>query len=501
MADTSNNNTVRVRFAPSPTGPLHIGGVRTALFNWLFARRHNGIFILRIEDTDRNRYVPGSLEQIIEGLKWLGLYWDEGPEVGGPYGPYIQSQRLDLYRKWANWLLEHDKAYKCYCSKERLEELRKARGSGYDRRCRYLTEEERRAHEEAGDPFVIRFKMPLEGETVINDLIRGPITFHNERLQDLILLKSDGYPTYHLANVVDDHLMRVTHIMRASEWIPTAPLHYQLYKAFGWEMPKIAHLPVILNPNGKGKLSKRTQAFSSSGHKVLVLLHEYREAGYLPEAIVNFLTNIGWSFGEDREIFSVEETIPRFELERINPAGARFSFDKLVWLNGIYIRKKSPEELAELLREPLEKAGLRPDKETLLKVAPLVQERIKTLNEVVDMAGFFFRETVEPAPKDLIGKKMTVEQSIEALRRAADVIKSLPEFNAQTLEEALRALAADMSLKAGQLFGVLRVAVTGQKVSPPLFETMEIVGRDRVLERLEKAEKILGQEVEKGADE
>jgi glutamyl-tRNA synthetase len=484
-----NGRPVRVRFAPSPTGPLHIGGARTALFNWLFARHYGGAFVLRIEDTDRRRYVPGSVKEILDGLRWLGLDWDEGPGgVGGSYGPYVQTERTELYREWANWLVEHGKAYRCYCSVEDLKARRAWPGGGYDRRCRYLSDKERAAHEERGDPFVIRFKMPLQGETVVEDLIRGPIRFQNSSLQDLVLLKSDGYPTYHLANVVDDHFMRISHIMRADEWIPTAPLHWQLYRAFGWGMPKIAHLPVILNPNGKGKLSKRAKAFTESGRKVLVQLREFHEAGHLPEALVNFLTNIGWSFGEDREVFTVEETIPRFTLDRINPAGGRFPFEKLEWLNGQWMQRLAPEDLAERLRAPLEGAGLEVDEAVLLRVTPLLQPRLKTLNDVVDWASFLFREPfVAPPPETSVQKKMDAAGTKAALEAAAETLAALPDFAASVQEPAMRQLARRLGLKAGQLFGAVRMAVTGQAVSPPLFETMEIIGRETCLARVKAA--------------
>ncbi|NPV66937.1 MAG: glutamate--tRNA ligase [Anaerolineae bacterium] len=482
---------VRVRFAPSPTGPLHIGGARTALFNWLFARHHGGSFILRIEDTDRSRYKAGSLEQIIEGLRWLGLNWDEGPEVGGAYGPYFQSQRTELYREWANWLVANDKAYRCYCTAERLNAIRKSNPSGYDRHCRYLTPEERATHEAQGDPFVIRFKMPLEGTTTVFDEIRGNIVVDNATLTDLVLLKSDGFPTYHLANVVDDHFMAITHIMRAEEWIPTAPVHRQLYEAFGWEMPRIAHLPVILNPSGRGKLSKRSAGRLPDGRRVPVLLHEFREAGYLPEALVNFLTNIGWSFGEDREVFSVEETIARFDLSRVNPAGSKFPLEKLDWLNGVYIRQKTVEDLMPLLRERLEAAGYTVRDEVLRQAIPLIQPRLHSLNDVVEKAGFFFAETVTPTAEDLIQEQMDAASTRTALEAAYGVLAGLPVFETAAIEAALRALAGTLALKPRQLFGVLRVAVTAQAVAPPLFETMAILGRETTLARIAAAQALL----------
>jgi glutamyl-tRNA synthetase len=485
---------VRVRFAPSPTGPFHIGSARTALFNWLFARHHRGAFVLRIEDTDRKRYDPDAMRLLLDGLRWLGLEWDEGPEIGGEYGPYFQSERSALYQQWADWLVEHDLAYRCYCTEERLAQVREQQKAakqdpGYDRHCRALSPDERaRLHAERNGEHVVRFKMPVEGTTTVHDILRGDITFDNRQLQDLVLLKSDGLPTYHLANVVDDHYMAISHILRAEEWIPSAPVHKNLYGAFGWEMPPIAHLPVILNPSGKGKLSKRSAGFTESGRKVPVLLHEFQEAGYVPEAIVNFLTNVGWSFGEDREVFTVEETIARFDLQRVNPAGSVFPVEKLDWLNGVYLREMAPERLAALLLPVFEKAGYRADLDRLIDVVPLIQIRIKTLNDALDMAGFLFTEQFAPAPPDqLIPKKMDAVAARAALERALSVLEGLPDWGAATQEAAMRALVEELGLKAGQLFGALRVATTAQAVSPPLFESMEVLGREESLARIRMA--------------
>jgi len=490
-----SDKPVRVRFAPSPTGSLHIGGVRTALFNWLFARQQKGAFILRIEDTDKKRYAEGAVEEIINGLRWLGLDWDEGPEVGGDKGPYFQSQRLELYREWAEWLVANDKAYRCYATPEELaeaEEQAKKRGlrwTGYDRRHRYLSEEERqRLHEERNGVHVIRFKMPIDGQTRVHDLIRGEIVFDNKELNDLVLLKSDGYPTYHLANVVDDHFMEISHIMRGEEWIPTAPIHWQLYNAFGWEMPLILHLPVILNPNGKGKMSKRYKLPEGTDKFVPVLLSEYMEAGYLPEALVNFLTNVGWAFGDDREIFTVEEAIEHFDIMRINPAGSAFPYQKLEWMNGVYIRKLSPEELTERLKPFLERAGLKYDEQKLAFITPYIQERLKTLSEVVDITRFLWVEEFVPAPvEELIPKKLDAEQTKKILQAVYDTLDALPSFDWPTQEAALRQLAEDLGLKAGQLFNPIRVATTAQRVAPPLFQSMEALGKEETLRRIKLA--------------
>ncbi len=484
----ANSRPVRVRFAPSPTGDMHIGGARTALFNWLFARHFGGRFILRIEDTDQKRTKEESLGGIISGLHWLGLYWDEGPDVGGLYGPYIQSERLDLYQKWAHWLVEQGKAYRAYETPTELEEIaRQGTGEshGYDRRGRSLTRDDWARFDAEGRPYVIRFKMPLEGETTVVDLVRGPITVQNNRMQDLVLLKSDGYPTYHLANVVDDHFMEISHIIRAEEWIPTAPVHKQLYLAFGWEMPEIAHAPVILKQTGKGKMSKRDEGAAMS---------YFQNGGYLPEAVVNFLCNVGWNYGvmdekgEEVQIFTKEQAAEKFDITRVTTSGTRFDLVKLQWLNGEYIRRMDPVELAGRLQEPLEKARLEVNLDLLLRIMPLVQPRLKTLNDVVEVAGFFFREDVTPAsPAALIPKKMTADQTADVLRQSYDALAALPDFSAAVQEAALRPLVEAMSLKPAEFFGALRLAVTGQPVSPPLFETMEALGRDVTLARIKRA--------------
>ncbi|MFC1848428.1 glutamate--tRNA ligase, partial [Chloroflexota bacterium] len=330
-----SERSIRVRFAPSPTGHPHIGNIRTALFNWLFARHHGGTFILRIEDTDQTRKVEGALESILESLRWLGLDWDEGPETGGDYGPYFQSERLGLYHKRFQQLLDSDHAYRCYCSTERLAQMRdemaerKESVRSYDRRCRYLSPAERVQFESQGIAPVIRFKVPLEGQTTFHDLIKGDITFDNSELDDIVLLKSDGYPTYHLANIVDDHLMEISHVMRADEWLSSTPRHVLLYQALGWEPPQFAHLPMILGPD-KAKLSKRHGATS---------IVEYRDQGYLPQAMMNFLAMLGWSLDDKTEIFSAEELVQHFSIDRISKAPAVFNRDKLDWINGLYIRK------------------------------------------------------------------------------------------------------------------------------------------------------------------
>ena len=489
----SQNRLVRTRYAPSPTGPQHIGGMRSALFAWLFARRHAGQFILRIEDTDRKRFVPGSLEMILEAFDWLGMDIDEGPREGGDYGPYIQSERLELYQTWAHWLVERGHAYKCFASSDELEEMRRA-GTGYDRRYRETPADEAARLERAGKPFVIRFKMPLEGKIGGEDIIRGRVEFDSARLQDAVLLKSDGFPTYHLAHIVDDHHMKISHIIRAVEWLPSFPLHLRIWDAFGWEKPRFAHLPVMLNPNGKGKLSKRKAQFAADGANVPVLVHEFMAAGYLPQAVLNFITNIGWNFGDDREIFSTAEAMQRFDLKDVNPANSAYPIAKLDWLNGQYIQQAAGDDLARLLKPILEKAGYAVDNERLRRVVPLLQVRMKTLNAVVDMAGFFFDDWnafAAPPADILIQKKMDIPKTHRLLQAAIPALAELADFSHQRQYAMMKDFAKAIGFKNGQVFGTLRAAVTGQKVSPPTFETMEILGKAESIRRLKLAESSL----------
>ncbi|MGD1995277.1 MAG: glutamate--tRNA ligase [Anaerolineae bacterium] len=499
--------TVRVRFAPSPTGEPHIGNVRTVVFNWLFARQMDGKFILRIEDTDRTRYQPESIPIIMDGLRWLGLDWDEGPgyeelqrsgvespdgyAVGGPYGPYIQSERLEMYREAAEELLKRGWAYRCNCTPERLERVRKLQRARkqppmYDRHCRNLAPDAISPDE----PHVIRLKVPLTGQTVVDDAIRGRVVFDNARIDDQILLKSDGFPTYHLAVVVDDHYMRITHVIRGDDWIPSTPKRILIYQALEWEIPAYCHVPLVTMPSGK-KLSKREGATS---------ITEFRELGYLPEALFNFLALLGWApgEGEEQELFAREELIKRFDLFRVNRAPAAFSFDKLDWMNGVYIRKLSLDDLLERLIPFWQQAGLVPDpcpedlrQATLRPIVPLIQERIKRLTDVVPLTDFFFVDIEPPPPEMLVRKKLTPEQTLEILRSARELLAQVSDFSKEGLEPPLRGLVEELGLKTGQVFGVIRLATTGKKVSPPLFGTLSILGQERVLDRLDAAARLL----------
>jgi glutamyl-tRNA synthetase len=486
---------VRVRFAPSPTGYFHAGSARSLLFNWLFARRHDGQFILRIEDTDRTRYHEEALPDMLDGMRWLGLDWDEGPEVGGPYGPYSQSQRLDLYQEYAQKLLHLGEAYRCYCSLEALDHMReeqqqRRQPSGYDRRCRELTAEQRAEKEAQGIVPVVRLRVPLSGETSFHDLIRGEIRVQNARLDDLVLLKSDGFPTYHLAVVVDDHLMAISHVLRADEWIPTTPHRMLIYRAFGWTPPLYAHLPVILSPTGRGKMSKR-KTISADGREFNVLIHEFRAAGYLPEAMFNFLALTGWSYDDKTEILTREQIIQHFDLDHVSSSAAKFSYDKLDWMNGMYIRSLEVDDLAGRILPFLCRAGLNADADTARRITPLIQERITTLADAVAWTDFFFVDELDYAGELLIQKKMTAKQADRVLAESHHILQALPTFDEMEIEGALRAKAEEMELKARQFFGTLRIATTGKKVAPPLFGTLAILGREKVLARITRARELL----------
>ena len=488
----------RVRFAPSPTGTLHVAGARTALYNYLLAKQTGGQFILRIEDTDQTRFVPGAMEEQMNGLRWLGIHWDEGPDAGGPCAPYIQSQRADIYRAHAEQLVGMGKAYYCFCTKERLDALRREqqtlkRQSRYDGHCRDIPLDTAKARQAAGESCVVRFKVPESGKTTVHDLIRGDITVDNSTLDDFIILKSDGLSLYHLAAMVDDHLMGITHVLRGSEWIPSLPKHALILRAFGWEEPQWVHLSVFLKPSGKGKMSKRESADlkTEEGHSIFV--RDMHELGYLPEAVLNWIVLMGWSLDDKTDILSLDQMISGFSLERLNPAPAAVNFDKLDHFNGVYIRALPQAELVKRIKPHFDQAGLKADEAALLRITPIIQGRIGTLDESVDMAGFFFRPTVEPTPESLIPKGMTASVALAALQKARTLLESLPDLNHPTTEPPMRALADELNLKPGQLFGILRVAITGQTVSPPLFETIALLEKSVVFERLAHAENLLRQ--------
>lgn len=481
------SDKVRVRFAPSPTGDPHVGNIRTAIFDWLFARHHGGTFVIRVEDTDQSRAVEGSTEGMLDSLRWLGMDWDEGPEAGGDYAPYRQSERLPLYQKKVQKLLGEGHAYQCYCSSERLAQIREEQSKrkeqvGYDRHCRDLTDEQRQEQAGSGVTPVVRFKMPLDGTTTVDDLIRGEVTFENKLIDDFVMMKSDGFPTYHLAHIVDDHMMEISHVLRAEEWLSSIPRHLQLYKALGWEPPLFAHLPIILAPD-RSKLSKRHGATS---------IMEYREMGYLPHTMVNFLTLLGWSLDDKTELFTSEELIQHFSLERVTKSSAIFNKDKLDWMNGYYIRQMSSDELADALLDfweryqPSEIPEL-PGRDFVIQIVPLIQERLKTLVDAAPLIAFFFQDEIYYEGAELIQKGMDTSGTMNGLRAAYDGLSGLPSFDSESIEGLLRPMAKELNVKAGQLFGSLRVATTGLKVAPPLFETMEVLGKEQTLDSIKKA--------------
>jgi glutamyl-tRNA synthetase len=484
-----------VRFAPSPTGRLHIGSARTALYNYLFARKVGGRFILRIEDTDRKRFVPGAEEELLEGLRWLGLEWDQGPDVGGPYAPYRQTEAKQIYLDHARRLIEKGLAYPCFCTAERLAQVREERRRRkeqpiYDGTCRRLDPAEAERRVAAGEPHVIRFKTPQEGTTAVTDMLRGEIVVENKTLDDFILVKSDGLALYHLAAMVDDHRMSVSHVIRGAEWLSTLPLHALVVRAFGWGEPAWCHLSVFLKPSGKGKMSKRDSAQAmTEGHSIFI--RDLKEMGYIPEGVLNWIALMGASFDEAEDVFSLEELVQRFDFKHLNPSPAAINFEKADHFNGTHIRRLPVDDLAARLKPVFAKAGYNPGDATLRKVAAVVQVRIITLDDAIDMGGFFFRESVSPSPKELVGKGLTPAQSAEALRAAREILAAKPGFDPAALEEELRALAEKLGYKPGVLFGMMRAAITGQPVSPPLFASMEIVGRETFLARLEKAEGML----------
>jgi glutamyl-tRNA synthetase len=478
-----SGTSVRLRFAPSPTGYPHLGNIRTALFNWLFARHHGGKFILRIEDTDIARKMEGAVEVILDSLRWLGLDWDEGP--------YFQSQRLPIYRETAEKLLKEGHAYLCYCSPERLETMRQEQAKRkqppkYDRLCRDLTQQESARLESTGITPVIRFRTPLDGETTFYDLIYGPVTFKHDTLDDFVLLKSDGYPTYHLANIVDDRWMTISHVLRAEEWLSSTPRHVLLYRALDWQPPQFAHLPMILGPD-RAKLSKRHGATNIS---------EYRKKGYLPDAMINFLALLGWSLDDRTELLSREELIKHFSLERVGKTAAIFNKDKLEWMNGVYLRKLGLGDFVQqalpFLDRDLPASVERPlDESYVSEVLFLIQERAKTLAEIPQLAEFFFLDQLQYDRSVLVGKKVQAQAAANAIALASKKLQEAATWDAVTLEGIVRPLATDLNLGTGELFSLLRVAVTGRTAAPPLFQTMAVLGKKRCLKRFDTALQLL----------
>jgi len=472
---------IRTRFAPSPTGYLHVGGLRTALFNYLLSRKEGGRLILRIEDTDQKRRVDEAIQQLIDMLHWAGIDYDEGPGKDGDHGPYIQSERLELHKQHAQQLVEAGHAYYCFCSSGRIEQVRQKQVEnkqhpGYDRKCRDLSPDDARQKIEKGESYVVRMKLPLEGERVFTDLVRGVVRIPYNVLDDQVIIKSDGFPTYHLAVVVDDHYMNVSHIIRGEEWLSSTPKHLLLYEYFGWEPPHLAHLPLLLNPD-RSKLSKR------SGH---VAVEDYKTMGILPEALVNFVALLGWNPGDDRELFTIDELVQEFSIEKVNKAGAVFDIEKLKWMNGEYIKKCPVDRLTGLVKPYLEEAGYDiSDPDKLKKVTEIIRTRITTLPDAVDQAAFAFRSDVEP--EDDEAKELIYLDSTKKLFSAVhgrlsdnDVLTG-EEFKAKVQE-----IGKELGLKGKLLFMPVRVALTGKAKGPDLPLLVDLLGMDEVMKRIEK---------------
>jgi glutamyl-tRNA synthetase len=491
---TDYTKPARVRVAPSPTGHMHLGTARTALYDYLLAKKTGGKFILRIEDTDVKRTVPGAEQEIMDGLRWLGLEYDEGPEIGGPFGPYRQTERSEIYQQHAKILVDNGHAYPCFCTPERLEKMRQEQqrrkeAPYYDGLCRKLPPEEAARRVAAGERYVVRFKMPKEGTTNARDLLRGDIVIENKNIDDYVLLKSDGLPTYHLAAMVDDHLMQITHVLRGSEWLGTFPLHVNVVRAFGWDEPIWIHLSVFLKPSGKGKLSKRDAEHArKDGYSVFI--KDMEDLGFVPEGVLNWMALMGWGVPED-DVMTIDEMIERFDIDNLTPSPAAINFTKLDHFNGTHIRLLSNSDLAARTKPFFIKAGFAVNDDLLLRVSPLIRERLVTLDDCVAFAGFFFKDNVEPVPAELIAKGLDARQSAGVARKAYEILSALPDLNHPTAEPPMRAYVEQSGLSANQVFGILRVAITGQKVSPPLFESIEAIGREKSLQRLKKAIEIL----------
>lgn len=498
---------VRVRFAPSPTGPLHIGGVRTALYNYLFAKKNNGDFLLRIEDTDQNRFVPGAEEYITEALSWVGMKFDEGVHVGGPYAPYRQSERKALYRQYADQLINSGHAYYAFDTPEELEGMRERLKASnivaqYDAITRSamknsltLPEDEVKRRIEAGDNYVIRIKLPKKEEVKFHDLIRGWVSVNTTQMDDKVLFKSDGMPTYHLANVVDDYLMKITHVIRGEEWLPSAPLHVLLYRYLGWEevMPEFAHLPLLLKPEGNGKLSKRDG--DRLGFPVFPLQWTdpvtgdissgYREAGYFPEAVVNMLSMLGWNPGTTQEIFSMQELIDSFTIERISKHGAKFDQHKARWFNQQYLRHMDDKRLADTIKPALEKENIKVSDEYLQSVVKLMKEKVSFINEIYTAGVYFFHEP-EQYDQEVIKKKWK-EFVPGFLKELGNSFSDVQNFNATETENAFNETLTKTNIQSKDVIQVFRLALSGVGSGPPIFDMVELLGKDRVLARLDKA--------------
>jgi glutamyl-tRNA synthetase len=479
-----NNTNPRVRFAPSPTGYLHIGGLRTALYNYLFAKNQNGKIILRIEDTDRKRFVEGAVENLIDTLNWSGINFDEGPNIGGEFKPYSQSERLETYKKFADQLIQEEKAYYCFCTPERLAELReeqqkqKLPQAKYDKHCLHLSKKEIEAKLNSNIPFVVRLNVQPNEKIIFDDIIRETVEFDTNNIDDQVLIKSDGYPTYHLANVVDDHLMQITHVIRGEEWLSSTPKHIILYDYFGWEKPKFAHLPLLLNSD-KSKLSKRQGD---------VAVEDYRDKGYLKEALINFVALLGWNYGDNKEVYEIDELIEKFSLERVHKAGAVFNIEKLNWLNFEHLRKKTDKEVLQILRIEIENSEFNNENysdEYLLEVIGAMKERVSFVNEYLTKSPYFFKAPETYEEKNL--KKRWKDDSAELLKQLINEFEKLNNPTKENFENALAEIAQELNVGKGKLVHPLRIAVSGVGEGPGIFDIVSIIGKDETISRIKAA--------------
>lgn len=483
-----NNSSPRVRFAPSPTGYLHIGGLRTALYNYLYAKNQNGKIILRIEDTDRKRFVEGAVENLIDTLTWAGINFDEGPQMGGNFAPYNQSERLDLYKNFSEKLVSEDKAYYCFCTPERLQKLKeeqqkqKLPQAKYDKHCLHLSKNEIELKLNSAVPFVIRLNVKPDQKIIFKDVIRETVEFETNNIDDQVLIKSDGFPTYHLANVVDDHLMEITHVIRGEEWLSSTPKHIILYDYFGWRKPIFAHLPLLLNPD-KSKLSKRQGD---------VAVEDYREKGYLKEALINFVALLGWNYGDDKEVYEIDELIEKFSLERVHKAGAVFNIEKLNWLNFEHLRKKSDEDVLKMLRDEIEKSEFdnsNYDDEYLLKVITAMKERVSFVKDYLTKSQYFFK-----APDSYDEENLKKRWKVDSAQLLAYLEKRFEKLNnplKEDFEKSLDELATELNAGKGKLVHPLRIAVSGVGEGPGIFDIVSIIGKDETLSRINTALSIL----------
>ncbi len=478
----------RVRFAPSPTGYLHVGGLRTALYNYLFAKRNGGKFILRIEDTDRNRFVEGAVENLIDTINWVGLDYDEGPHKDGNVGPYFQSERLDIYKKYADQLIEQGDAYRCFCTPERLAALREEQQKAklpqakYDKHCLYLSKEEIEQNLAEGKPHVVRLNVKAGDNVLIDDIVRKRVEFSRDVIDDQVLIKTDGFPTYHMANVVDDHLMGITHVIRGEEWLSSTPKHILLYNAFGWELPKFAHLPLLLNPD-RSKLSKRQGD---------VAVEDYREKGYLKEALLNFVALLGWSAGDNEEYFTLDDMIEKFSLERVHKAGAIFNIDKLNWLNAEHLRKKDKSEILKMLKEELAKSkykNLELSDEYLLLIIEAMLERVSFVKDYVENSPYFFERPI--SYDETVVKKRWKDDSVELLQKYVEKLSSIGNPTKEDFEIALKQVAEESECGLGRIIHPVRLATSGVGIGPGVYDLLFILGKDEVITRINEALKVI----------